>query len=171
MSGYAESLQKAEQEYNIGKGEGKFKFVDGDNKIRIMSHSPALQSEYKGEKRVKFITWVWDYSSNALKLAFFPYSIVKAIAQFESDPEYSFEAIPMPYDLNIKVKNAGTKEVEYIVLPARSESPVPEAATAALEKEKTIEEVRRAIIDKQSSNEVPPVPAADEEVTVEDAPF
>jgi hypothetical protein len=148
---FAQDLQDAEKEYNIGKGEGKFKFVDGDNRIRIMSESPALQSEYKGEKRVKFVTWVWDYASKGLKLAFLPYSIAKAIAQFEQDPEYKFDSIPMPYDLTVKVKNAGTKEVEYTVLPARSESPVPQEATDALAKEKTITEVRQAIIDKQSN--------------------
>ena len=156
---YAEKLQQAEQEYNIGKGEGKFKFQDGDNRIRIMSESPALQSDFKGVKRVKFVTWVWDYSKNALKLAFLPYSIAKAIAQFEQDPGYKFDSIPMPYDLIIKVKNAGTMEVEYTVLPARSESPVPTEATEALAKEKTIDEVRRAIIDSQtntaSSEEIP----------------
>lgn len=92
---------------------------------------------------------MWNYASNGLKLAFLPYTIAKAVGEFENKPDYAFTEVPLPYDISISAKGAGTRDVEYSVIPARSNTPVPPAALAALEKERAIEDLRRAVADRQ----------------------
>jgi|SRR5579864_7182866 len=147
---FSAALSAAEQEFNIGKGEGKFKLQEGANKIRILSEHAVLQNEYKGERNIKFLTRVFDYATGRVKLAFFPYTIAKAIAALQKSDDYAFTEIPMPYDITINAKNAGTKDVEYQVVPARNNSEVPAEALAQLAKEKPITEVRDMIAELQS---------------------
>jgi len=147
---FGADLQAAEKEFNIGKGSDKFTIKEGENRIRVLSPSVALQNTYKGETRVKFVTWVWDYSENALRLAFLPITIVRAIAALQAKPDYAFTEVPMPYDLLIDAKNAGTIDVEYSVTAARANSDVPQEALDALAKEKPIAEVVALIQQKQT---------------------
>ena len=58
---FGADLQAAEKEFNIGKGSDKFKFKEGENRVRVLSASAPLQNTYMGETRVKFLTWLWDY--------------------------------------------------------------------------------------------------------------
>jgi len=37
------ALNEAEKEFNIGKGDDKFKFKEGENRIRILSEFAPLQ--------------------------------------------------------------------------------------------------------------------------------
>src|SRR5229473_3539341 len=98
---FGADLEAAEKEFNIGKGSDKFKFKEGENRVRVLSASAALQNTYTDPKsgeistRVKFCTFLWDYSENALKLAFLPYTIVKAIAALQATPDYSFSGVPI----------------------------------------------------------------------------
>ena len=147
---FGADLQAAEKEFNIGKGSDKFTFKEGENRIRILSPSIALQNTYKGETRVKFVTQVWDYSENAFRLAFLPITIVRSIAALQAKPDYAFTEVPMPYDLLIDAKNAGTIDVEYSVTAARANSDVPQEALDALAKEKPIEEIVSLIQSKQT---------------------
>jgi hypothetical protein len=147
---FGADLQAAEKEFNIGKGSDKFTIKEGENRIRVLSPSVALQNTYKGETRVKFVTWVWDFSENALRLAFLPITIVRAIAALQAKPDYAFTEVPMPYDLLIDAKNAGTIDVEYSVTAARANSDVPQEAIDALAKEKPITEVVAMIQQKQT---------------------
>jgi len=50
-----EFIAAAEREYNIGKGEGRFTFQEGDNRVRILSNAAALQNDYQGESPVKYL--------------------------------------------------------------------------------------------------------------------
>ena len=150
---FGADLAAAEKEFNIGKGSDKFKIKDGDNRVRILSKFAALQNTFKGKQSVKFLYWVWDYEAAALKLAFFPRVITEAIANLQASTEYAFTEVPMPYDINIQAKNAGTIDVEYAIIPARANSDVPQAALDALAKEKSIDEARDAIQAQQTSSD------------------
>jgi hypothetical protein len=153
---FGADLQAAEKEFNIGKGSDKFKFKEGENRVRVLSASFPLQNIYTnpdtGEvsTNVKFVTWLWVFSENALRLAFLPMTIVRSIAAYQSKPDYAFTAVPMPYDLLIDAKNAGSKDVKYTVTAARSNSDVPQEAIDALAKEKPVEEVAKLIQQKQT---------------------
>jgi hypothetical protein len=152
---FGADVAAAEKEFNIGKGSDKFKFKEGENRVRVLSASFPLQSTFTsvdGEvsTNVKFVTWLWDFSESALKLAFLPITIVRAIAALQAKPDYAFTEVPMPYDLLIDAKNAGKKEVEYTVTAARTNSDVPAEALTALAEEKSVEEVVKLIQQKQT---------------------
>jgi hypothetical protein len=153
---FGADLEAAEKEFNLGKGSDKFKFKEGENRLPILSPSAALQNTYTNPKtgesstNVKFLTFAWDYAESALKLAFLPVTIFRAIANLQSKPDFAFTEVPMPYDLLIDAKNAGTKEVEYTVTAARTNSEVPQAALDALSKQKPIIEVRDLIAKGQT---------------------
>jgi hypothetical protein len=152
---FGADLQAAVKEFNIGIGSDKFKFKEGENRIRILSRGVALQNTYTnpttGEQstNVKFVTQVWDVAAAALKLAFFGITIQKAIAALQVNKDWAFSEVPMPYDITINAKSAGTKDVEYQVVPSPV-SPVPQEALDALAKEKPIEEIVALIQQKQT---------------------
>lgn len=160
---FGADLQAAEQKYNIGVGSDKFKFKEGENRIRILSRGVALQNTYTnpttGEQstNVKFVTQVWDVAAGALKLAFFAMTIQKAIAALQVNKDWAFDGVPMPYDITINAKNAGTKEVEYQVVPSPV-SPVPQEALDALAKEKSVEDIVALIQQKQTQTETNGLP-------------
>src|SRR5947209_14230431 len=82
---FGADLEAAEKEFNLGKGSDKFKLKEGENRVRIMSPSAALQNTYRNPNtsesstNVKFLTFVWGYASNALKLAFLPVTIFRGL--------------------------------------------------------------------------------------------
>ncbi|MDE2232886.1 MAG: hypothetical protein KGJ90_02025, partial [Patescibacteria group bacterium] len=86
----------------------------------------------------------------AIKLAFLPYSVVKAIRELQNDPEWAFDSFPMPRKLNIRAIGAGTKEVEYNVLPSLKESPVSDSVLSELAKKKTPEQIVEAMKEKRA---------------------
>ena len=65
----------------------------------------------------KYLAWIYNYDTEQVELMKLPYSLSKQLSDFCLDEEYSFTEFPMPYDLKIKATNAGTKEVQYTMLP------------------------------------------------------
>lgn len=72
----------------------------------------------------------------------------------------------MPRAINIKATGAGTKEVEYTVLPSPKETPVSEEVLAELAKKPTPEEIIELIKGKSK-----PVDYPESEITQEDSPL
>lgn len=158
---FLEQLNKDESNYQLGQRSGFFKIEEGDNKIRILSPSISIAQHFQGKKerpaicggdncsfnhkesppQIKWLVYLWDYKDNKVKLARLPYTVIKAIAGFQQNPEYAFEDVPMPYDVTIQAKGAGTKEVAYTIIPARQNSPVSEEALNDLAGRKNILEV------------------------------
>lgn len=146
-----DAIKKAQEEYGLGKGE-YFKPKEGDNRIRVLSGMEPHQSEYKGTKSFKFVAWVIDRKDGVIKPYFMPMTIANAIGGFQADPEYAFEDMPMPYDLNIQAVNAGTKEVEYTVIPARNNTPLTTAEQIALNEKMPIQEFVAKLREKEGGN-------------------
>lgn len=169
MSTFTENLRKQEKELNLGGN--KFKFKDGDNKFRLVSEAVPHKSVYKGRETLKFVCYIIDRKDNKLKLAFLPYTIIKAIGELAINEEYAFDVLP-PYDINVKAENAGTKEVNYSIIPARTNSELTENEQEMLKKQKDIRKVVEALKEKQPAlerseeNEEPQV-----ELGSEDIPF
>src|SRR3990167_7862524 len=136
---YAEELNQAAEEYGLNRGGEYFKIKDGDNKVRVLSHGVPIATHKFGQKfitcygqdngcqfphdrkkgfSVKFMFYVIDRADGKVKLARFPYTVAKYIADLQADDDWSFEDFPMPYDFNLKAKGAGTLEVEYTFAPS-----------------------------------------------------
>lgn len=125
--------QQAEKQYNLGKGE-YFKVKDGDNKLRLVSACLPHPGEYQGKPNFKWLCQVLDLADGKIKPYFMPDKIYKNICDLQMDEDYSFDEVPMPYNINIKAENAGTKEVKYSVIPS------PKRIALTVEQLKAIED-------------------------------
>jgi hypothetical protein len=132
-----ENLKKLEESGTVGGGD-YFKVQNGNNIIRVLTEGVYHESEFKDKAGVvkttkKFVMFIIDRRDGKVKPYFAPYAIYKAIASLEDDPFFKFQGMPMPYDVNVKVQNAGTLNVEYGVQasPNKSELTGEEIAAAA----------------------------------------
>ncbi len=169
-----------------------FKITEGENRIRILSDGEMIFEHFKrgvcigkeegcpvcmeGEKpSMRVLFWILDHKDGKVKLAKLPYMIFKMIASYQKNPEYAFTEVPMPYDLTITAKNAGTKEVEYGLIPARKETPVSNEVIEKLSKEKMPNEIVKAMKEKalKSAGKKPieKVEYPAEDINPDDIPF
>lgn len=124
------------------EGSSKFfKMVEGDNRVQLLSHLERYLLKWNGTRyvpaeegdqnvSVKGVGYVLQ--DGMIKEATLPYTVVKAIRELMNDEDYAFEEFPMPRLINIKVKNAGKKEAEYVVVPSPKETEVPQSILAEL---------------------------------------
>lgn len=134
--------------FDAGAGSERnpeFKPKEGTNTVRVLDDPTVIVTRFEGKKFVgvcfegapycadipegsrlnkKWQTWVIDRADGQIKLYYMPYTVAKEIRGYLDNPEYTFNSFPMPYDITITVKNAGTFDAEYSVLPARKETPL-----------------------------------------------
>lgn len=146
MSSLADARRQAERDGLIGGGEF-FKVKDGANRIRIVSDALPHPGEFKGKRNFKWLVYVIDRADGVVKPYFMPHRIFKTLEDFQSDEEYTFENMPMPYDIVINAKGAGTIDVEYTVIARK-----PTALTAdernLIDSAKPLRELQQQIRDK-----------------------
>jgi hypothetical protein len=136
-----------------------------------MSECLPHRGEYNGVPNFKWLCYVLDRRDGGVKTFFMAHKIYKQIESLQLNPEYAFADVPMPYDLTISVKNAGKKEAEYTLIPARKETPLSEDEIDAFAAAKPIADVQKAIKEKNAKAESdkppvenePPVSELDEE--------
>jgi hypothetical protein len=146
-----DTMKRAEEEYGMGKDQ-YFKPKEGANKIRLLSPAVPYKSEYKGQIRVQFLAWIIDREDGQIKLYFMPQTILNAIGGLQMSDDFGFEEVPMPYDITIMAKNAGTKEVEYTVVGARSNTPLTPEEQNEYDSKPTIDEVVQKLAEKQNAS-------------------
>ena len=155
-----ETRKAAEKEYGLESG-GFFKVKDGANKVRLLSQTIPHQSFYKGTKTFKYVCWIFDYSDMKVKLYFMPTTIYKHIENLQLSDDYSFEEVPMPFDITINVKNAGSKEVEYSTTPARNNTELCQECVEQFVAKEQIEAVVAKLKENESTNPTNAAPVED----------
>lgn len=169
---FGEQLEKDAKEHGVASGKADFfRFEEGSNKVRILSVWSVIAQHFMGKKskpavcygidegcphhgedtspaQVKWLLWLLDYKDSKIKLAQLPYTVIQAIGELQKTEEYGFEEVPMPYDIDIKAKNAGTKEVEYTVIPARQNSELDEKVLFEFESKKSPDDIVSAMKEK-----------------------
>ncbi len=168
MGSFEDQFNKDLKDHGVGGGKNDwFKVEEGENKIRVCVTPMFNQSRYKygtcyegadfckkenlGDKENlinKWLAWIIDRKDGKLKLYNMPFTVSKSIVSLKTNAEYAFEDFPMPFDITLNVKGAGTKEVEYTVLPGRKEFSLTDEEKAALEKESPVEDIIAAMKDK-----------------------
>jgi hypothetical protein len=176
---FAGQRKQAEAEGMLGGG-GFYKVKEGDNRIRLMSECLPHKSEFQGKPSFKWLCYVLDRRDGEVKAFFMPHKVYKAIEALQVNEDYAFSEVPMPYDLTIHAKKAGTKEVEYTLMPARKETPLTDDELEKLDAAKPLAELKAAIDEKQKkapASEHATEPAApmpshiDAPLSDEDIPF
>lgn len=156
------AARKAAEEQGLIGGGGFFKFQEGDNRVRLMSECLPHTSMFDGKKNFKWLCYILDRRDGDVKAFFMPHKVYKAIEALQMNPDYAFSEIPMPYDLTIHAKKAGTKDVEYALIPARRETPLTADEREKLAAAKPLAELKAAIDEKQqrgATTNTSPVPS------------
>lgn len=164
-----------------------YKLQEGSNRMRIMTDFERVESIQRGSKYAGIVSeknkpqdgdkttlrsWAWaiirnESGDDEFKIVQFGSTILNQIVAFMDSKDYGFQKFPMPYDIDIKAKGAGTKEVEYTVIPARQNTDLTEQELKGATKQKTIASIVSAIIAKQDglteAQEKAPYPSAESE--------
>ena len=98
---------------------------------------------------VKFMCYVLDYVDSQIKLANFPLTIFIALRDLQNDPDWTFNEVPMPYDITINAEGAGKKDVKYGVVPSPKREPIAKEVADKLFKLHTPDQIKAAMIVKQ----------------------
>lgn len=146
---FGAARKEAEKSGALASGD-RFKIVEGANRLRILSEFLPHTSYYQGSRRFQWLGYVLDRKDGLVKTWFMPNSIHKFIEALQSDPDWTFDEVPMPFDITLNAKGAGTKEVEYGVTPSPKRMPLTPAEEAAFLAKKPINEVQQAIYEKQN---------------------
>ena len=138
-----------------------FNINEGENKFVLLSHcAPLVQvwtgSKYvpaqEGDKNTNIKGLCWVLQDGVIKSAKLPYTVVKSIRALQQNPEWDFSGFPFPHTLTLTAKNAGTKEVEYELMPSPKKVEIPEEVLTELKKKKSPEEIVELIKEKASSS-------------------
>ena len=173
-------VDKREEAVKKEAGEGYFNLQEGDNRVQLLTHLSPLPQVWDGKKyrmaeegdtniSIKGVGWVLQ--DGKIKQAKLPYTVVKAIRELQQDPDYAFEDFPMPRLINIKAKGAGSKEVEYTVIPAPKETVVSEEILTELSKKPSPQDIVEKIKGTVALIQPKVFDDIDEFVNPEDIPF
>lgn len=144
--------EQAEKQYNLDKGQ-YFKPKEGANKLRIVSVCLAHPGEYQGKPTFKWLCQILDLTDSQVKPYFMPDVVYRSIMDLQLDPDYSFDEVPMPYNINVQTKNAGKKEVVYTVIPSPKRLPLTEEELKSIAAAPTVQELQQKI--RESEGKVP----------------
>lgn len=162
--------KEAEKAGLLGSGD-YLKLREGSNRLRLMTMCLPHSGEYQGRKTFKWLCYVVDRVDGKIKPFFMPHLIFKQIEGLQGSEDYAFNTIPMPYDLTINAKGAGTKEVEYTVVPARKNTPVTDTELTDLDQAKPLKELQAALLEKKTANQSAPVASHDDHGVDDSVPF
>lgn len=157
-----------------------FNMVEGDNRMQLLSHCAPLAQVWtgnryeiakEGDKTASIKGLCWVLQDGLIKSAKLPYTVVKQIRALQTDQDWAFESFPMPRLINIKAKGAGTKEVEYTVVPSPKETKISEEVLKELAARPSPEMVVEKIKNKASGITKREYPQPTSEINPEDVPF
>jgi hypothetical protein len=176
MSTFEEEFSQFER--NTGGRLSYFKFKEGDNVIRIVAEPRIVTSRYnfgicydgapyclkenlkEGETLSrKFKTYIINRLTGNFEIADLPYTIAEGIMGLKKKTDYGFATFPMPYDITISARGAGTKEVSYQIVPARNNTSLTTAEQETLNGLDTISEVIEGM-KLAASKKANPIPSS-----------
>ena len=190
-----------------------WKAKEGDNRIRILTDGEKYPEHNRFDKNfengdyvgicvgkekgcpaclsgrltpsVKYLFWILDNEDGTIKLAKLTYGIVSQLSELLKDPDWAFEEMPMPYDVNIRYTESAAPANKYKLIPSPKRTPVTETVLQAISDKKSPREIIEAISAKATkvpvtitpANSDPMKPAFDstnypnEDISPDDIPF
>lgn len=155
---FAERRKQAEEEGLLGSGD-YFKVKEGDNRIRLMSECLPHADTFKGERNFKWLCYVVDRRDGKIKPYFMPHTVYKQLEALQTNEDYAFSDVPMPYDITVNATKAGTKDAKYTVIPARKETPLTYEEREQFADAKPLSDLQKMLKEKRAKDEPEPAPA------------
>lgn len=151
---------------------------EGSNRMRIVTDFVEVQSINRGKDFKGYVSennqplagdtvrtqaWAWAIIrgdakkeiADELNIVKFGKTILGQLVGLKNNPEYAFEDMPMPFDLDVQAKNAGEMTVVYTVVPARKNTEVTADEMEKLNKKNPITEIVKRMLEKQDSKGKP----------------
>lgn len=185
MTDLMKGIEQAEKEARAGgyasQGGDWFKFVEGENVFRVLTPFVAIYESFQDgicfigcgfEGAPKQMCYVLDMREKnidnevepKIKLAKLPMKVATPIANYQHDDDYKFDSLPMPYDVKVQAKGAGTKEVEYTITPRPKHTPIDKKYLDELGKLKPIEEIVQKMKEKNATKHGKTLPSQQAEM-------
>lgn len=156
---YEENLKKVEEQEGLNTGSDLFYRVEegNDNVVRVLTPAEVIVYYFAGQGKKPFVAYghdegdprkkgtdewkpsprfamyVIDRKDGGVKLAEFPYSVQKALSDLQKNPDYSFDEVPMPYDIRITYNKSEAPATMYKVSALPKHTPVTDEENEALE--------------------------------------
>jgi hypothetical protein len=148
-------------------GGDYFKFSEGKNIVRVASDGAWVTEHFKkgicyGKSRgckncaeggdtpsTKKMFHIIDRKDNKFKIAKFGVTLIEQLDAMSEDENYQFDSFPMPFDINIIAKGAGTKEVTYTLMPSPHRIELTDGEKNILGKLHTPKEIVKAMKTKK----------------------
>jgi len=137
---FKKDIESNERQSNNSERAGKFKLVNGDNRIVILTNPIGFSQvygvgmvyegcAYGSHASRKYKCYVLDMNDDQVKITDFSYTVAKQLLALADGARTKFEGFPMPYVVNMKTTKASTKEVETNVLADDDYTPTDEVTT------------------------------------------
>jgi hypothetical protein len=81
-----------------------------------------------------------------------PATFYDQIEALQTNPEYAFDEVPMPYEITLNAKGAGSKEVVYTVTPARANTSLTDDEKAAILAAGSIRDYQAKVYEQQGES-------------------
>jgi len=147
MSSLKEQLSEEMKEHR--ETSDFFKFVEGDNRIRLLTEGKILAQHFFGKGQrpsvcygeakgcpfhnettkpasIKYAVYIYDTKMEKVQLAELPYSVISAVSDLQEDEDFAFEGYPMPYDVKIKYNKEESPKDMYKVIGSPNREEVSE---------------------------------------------
>lgn len=160
-----DKIDEANKSEHSSAGGGWAKLKEGKNQFRLLTEPVVMFEDFKKgvcytgcgfTGSAKYLVYILDRADKQVKLWKMPYSLFKQLVAFQEDEDFAFENFPMNYDIKIDAKGAGTKEVEYTMMPSPTKSEVPtDFITGIIAKsspEEIIEKMKEKNIEKHKAD-------------------
>jgi hypothetical protein len=151
---FAKNRHEAEAAGMLGSGD-YFKLKEGKNRFRLLSECLPHPGEYQGKKNFKWLCYVLDRLDGKVKPFFMAHTIYKQIEALQTDDDYHFEDVPMPYDITITAKGAGTIDVEYAVIPSPQRKALTNEEYLLLSDAKPLADLQKMLREKTEKDKNP----------------
>lgn len=137
----------------LGKDDGCPGCIRDDEVKKLKEQDPEGNKKLSISRNIRWLCHVLDYRATErmeadpklyeeeVKLAEFPHRIAKLLEEFQNDPDWTFDSLPMPYDIKINVEGAGKTSVKYSLVGSPKPSPVPQKYLDIIAKSKTPSEI------------------------------
>jgi len=129
---------------------------------------------------IKWMVWAYSFDTESFVILDMANAIATALRTYMDSDEYGFKEFPMPYNITVTAKNAGTKEeVEYTVMAARQNTELDPNLLEDYAKLTPIQQIKERLQAKQkdrmegtaTTGPASPIDYPDEDINAEDIPF
>lgn len=101
---------------------------------------------------IKYMAYIVDREEpENIRLADLPFTVMKQLSDFKSDPDWSFEELPMPYSVTVKYDPDAAGTDMYKLIPSPTRVPIDPEILSKLSRMKPLSEILQHVREKAAA--------------------